>query len=390
MSLIKNFFGSSNRAEIRNKQDDRTASLQDEAIDTLGCFIWTFGQESFPVDNNAEPDDFAEQCNELALHVKIGTPVPAAGIDQSADGTRAWPAVRRFFVDRRKQEREFVSKRLGDYRGIVNELVSGLRELGNSDQCTEDTIRAGLGSIETAVDTGTLPAIKLALSKAIEDVSEALAKQKEDYEQRIAELNERMSSLRDDLVSTQEEMKRDALTEVYNRGAFDSAIQHSVNMRFVAGQAGTLVLIDVDHFKQINDEFGHASGDAVLKAIATCLERSFIRRSDLVSRFGGDEFAVILNDTNNESSAPIIERFRSHLGSVAIADAPPGRRVTCSIGYTDIGTDDDVATLLNRADKALYRAKRDGRSCVRYIAPTQEPARSWSPPTRPPESHTDR
>ena len=383
MSLIKNFFGSSVRPETRKKHGDQAASLQDEAIDTLGCFIWTFGQESFPVDDNAEPHDFAEQCNELALHVKIGTPVPSAGISQSADGARAWPAVRRFFVDRRKREREFVSNRLGDYRGIVNELVSGLRELGSSDQCTEDTIRAGLGAIEAAVDTGTLPAIQLALSKAIEDVSEALAKQKQDYEQRIAELNARMSSLREDLVSTREELKRDPLTEVYNRGAFDQAIQHSVNMKFIADQGGTLVLIDIDHFKQINDEFGHASGDAVLKSIATCLERSFIRRSDLVSRFGGDEFAVILNDTNSESSAPIIERFRNCLESVAIAYAPPDRRVTCSIGYTAIGTDDDVESLLNRADKALYQAKRQGRNRMRYIAPSQRPARSpdWAEAT---------
>ena len=75
---------------------------------------------------------------------------------------------------------------------------------------------------------------------------------------------------------------KDPLTGINNRRAFDAAIKHSVNMHFVLSQPLTLVLVDVDHFKQINDQYGHPAGDDVLRSVAECLERSFVRRGDLV------------------------------------------------------------------------------------------------------------
>jgi diguanylate cyclase (GGDEF)-like protein len=391
MDLIKKFVGSSAQKPAAGKKPARSGSLEDEALDTLGCVIRVMGDESFPLGDEAEPGLFPAQCKEVAKHVENGSAAPLCGIPQPTAAEREWPKVRGFFTDRRKHEKEFVSNALENYRGVVNDLVSGLKRIGQRDKDTEASIRSGLGSVETIVDVGSLPEIKAALSKTIEEIDHTFAQQKKDYEAQINELNEKMSNLRQDLVATLEQMKRDPLTEVYNRAGFDSAIQYSVNMRFIANQPGTLVMIDVDYFKEINDRYGHSAGDDVLRAIATCLQRSFIRKSDLVCRFGGDEFSVILNDTTGEKSALLVERFAELVREVDVPYAPKDVRVTCSIGYTEISETDDVQSLLERADKALYQAKHDGRNCIRSAphsaeaaarAPDEKPAKTASQTSR--------
>jgi diguanylate cyclase len=178
-----------------------------------------------------------------------------------------------------------------------------------------------------------------------------------------------MSGLRQDLVQTREEMKRDPLTQAYKRGAFDTAIAQSINLNFLLKQPVTVLLLDIDRFKYINDTFGHAAGDDVLSNIGKCLERSFIRKSDLVARFGGDEFAVILNDTSARNSASLIDRFVKALDDIRIPYAQPDVRVTCSAGYTEIAGGDTVKTLLKRVDEALYTAKHAGRNRIEYAEP---------------------
>ena len=344
-------------------------SLTDGALDTLGSVIRTMGEASFPTDKSPDTEAFLAVCAAHAAHVENGASVPSAGIQSLADGRRDWSQVRRFFTDRRYDERDFVNQRLGDYRDVVEDLVAGLRQIGERDQATEDSIIECLATLEKAVNSGELPELKAAVNQAVDDVNDTFARQRREYEQQIQELNQRMSCLRQDLVAAREEMQRDNLTEVFNRGAFDTGIEHSINMHFMSNQPVTLVLIDLDNFKQINDEFGHASGDAVLRAIGEALSRSFIRKSDLVSRYGGDEFAVILNDTTAANAAPLLERFLQMARKIDVPKSLGNRHVSCSVGYTEVNASDDVESLINRADEALYAAKAAGRDQASYAGP---------------------
>jgi len=365
MSLVNKILGT-NGADTgkagKVRTDGTNASLADGAIDTLCNVLQVMGKESFPLDHDIDPTIFPGMCKEFAAHVENGAGVPSCDIPASRDGTRQWAHVRRFFADRRKAEHKFVTERLKDYRGVVDDLVSGLRSIGDRDDETARSVRASLTGIEDAVTTGVLPEIRKELTQAIRTVTETFEEQKLAYETQLKELNERMSSLRQDLVQAREEMKRDALTDAYNRGAFDAAIVQSLNMHFILDQPVTLIMIDVDRFKEINDSYGHAAGDEVLRGIGEALARSFIRKSDLVARYGGDEFAVILNDTTARQSENLVTRFISAANDIRVPYAPESYRVTCSIGYTEVHTEDTVSSLVHRADAALYNAKKSGRN----------------------------
>lgn len=346
--------------------------MLDGALDTLGCVFRTMGDLSFPLDAGGDTRDFADLCAQFACHVENGGPVPRYHISLTADGSRQWARLRRFYIDRRRDEKTFVTERLQGYRGVVDDLVNGLRQIGHRDRETETSVRQSLDAIEDALASGVLPEIRAALTGTINAISATFAEQKRMYEEKINELNERMSGLRQDLVAVREEMKRDPLTEVYNRRAFDTAIAQSLNMRFILSQPFTLVMIDLDRFKQINDNYGHAAGDVVLRAVGDALARSFTRKNDLIARYGGDEFAVIVSDTSFENCQALIGRFIDYVAAIEIPNAPGDVHPGCCVGFTDIAADDTVEKVIGRADRALYGAKASGSNSCRF-APAPPP-----------------
>jgi diguanylate cyclase (GGDEF)-like protein len=159
----------------------------------------------------------------------------------------------------------------------------------------------------------------------------------------------------------------DALTQLANRRAFDTALDAEWRRTIRGGAAISLLLLDADHFKLFNDRYGHPMGDTVLCGIASCIRDNLRRPGDLGSRVGGEEFAVLLPETGLPGALTIAEAIRSALAALEIPHADnPGGRVTVSIGAAVLrpSIGDTAATLVALADKALYEAKRNGRNRV--------------------------
>ena len=149
---------------------------------------------------------------------------------------------------------------------------------------------------------------------------------------------------------------RDPLTEIPNRRAGGDMLF----VQLAAGAKMTIAFIDLDHFKLVNDEGGHAEGDRVLKRIATKLKQE-LREADQLIRWGGDEFLVIMSDISEADAQQIAERIRK---AIENCNEPPFDKITTSIGLTTAAPGDNVRSLLNRADAAVYRAKESGRNRV--------------------------
>ena len=153
----------------------------------------------------------------------------------------------------------------------------------------------------------------------------------------------------------------DALTNVLNRNAYNLKIGELVHEYKRYKEEWALLVLDIDHFKKFNDTYGHKTGDKVLKSVAATVSNS-IRVSDHIFRYGGEEFVVILSRINKETTKTLSEKIRREVERDYFVDGDNELKVTMSIGAAIITPEDTEASLFERADKALYQAKQNGRN----------------------------
>jgi diguanylate cyclase (GGDEF)-like protein len=156
----------------------------------------------------------------------------------------------------------------------------------------------------------------------------------------------------------------DSLTGIWNRRFFRSLAKRELDRTSRYGGELALMMIDLDHFKGINDTYGHAVGDEALKMVAA-IGRATLRRIDIFARYGGEEFVIALPETPLEQAVQVAERLRLTLNETPITTETKPLHITVSIGLTVTGHGpSDLNTLLKQADDALYKAKDNGRNRV--------------------------
>ena len=156
---------------------------------------------------------------------------------------------------------------------------------------------------------------------------------------------------------------RDPITSLNNRAAMDATLETEIDFATRHNLALSVLMIDIDYFKKINDTYGHIGGDVVLKNISECLE-DCVRSSDALFRYGGEEFVVILRNTNKIGAELLASRIRQAIESMECRYNNHVIRVTASLGIAILDKNDDRHTFLERADSALYQAKKEGRNRV--------------------------
>jgi diguanylate cyclase (GGDEF)-like protein/PAS domain S-box-containing protein len=185
-------------------------------------------------------------------------------------------------------------------------------------------------------------------------------------EQRVQTLHERAT--------------RDPLTQVANRAEFDRFFSMTVTDHFKRQLPCSLIICDLDHFKKVNDTYGHQAGDEVLVNFAALLRRN-CRAGDLVARYGGEEFVMLCSDCDNSSATRKADEIRGEIAQLPLP-ALNGRSVTASFGVTELQSGDTPDTMLRRADRGLYQAKENGRNCVVQLGSGftgEDPApKAWS------------
>lgn len=156
----------------------------------------------------------------------------------------------------------------------------------------------------------------------------------------------------------------DPLTQTHNRAAFDSTVAREISLAQRNDNALSAIFLDIDHFKSINDDFGHACGDMVLSVTAKLIKEC-VRDSDLVFRYGGEEFVLLLSNTDTSGAQLLAERIRKKLEHHTLAYDMDTIKVTASLGIATLKADDNLESFIQRADNAMYQAKAQGRNQVR-------------------------
>ncbi len=217
-----------------------------------------------------------------------------------------------------------------------------------------------------AKEFGDNPDVKNVFKELI-DATAKLRASGENISHKLEESTREINHLRKDLQQVTVEAQRDFLTGVYNRKSFERLIDEQMMISKENNLELCLLMIDVDHFKQFNDKFGHLLGDEVLKIVARTLTDT-IKGRDVVARFGGEEFVVFLPETPIEGGVKVAEMIRTSIAGKALKRRDTGETfgsITVSLGVSRFRPESDtLLTLIKRADDALYSSKHNGRNRV--------------------------
>jgi diguanylate cyclase len=251
--------------------------------------------------------------------------------------------------------------------GELQRLMTGMSESASRTGSQADVYSAELQGLSVALNAsegqGMSPVLGqvIASTAQMKETTQALEKEVKNSQQEIHRLKNELSRTRDDSL-------KDALTGVLNRKGFDQKLADMLAQPLTPGRTHGLLMLDLDHFKSVNDTHGHVMGDRVLQALGEVL-RTLVSSEDgcTVARYGGEEFAIMMPNTPLAQCVSLAEKVRSHTRAMKIRDRRTKEvvlTVTISGGVAAMREGDDANALTTRADGALYRSKQAGRDRI--------------------------
>ncbi|MBF0119884.1 MAG: diguanylate cyclase [Desulfobacterales bacterium] len=261
---------------------------------------------------------------------------------------------------------------------ILNAFESA-RDTFSSNNDFNSTIHEQMEELKTSVNfSKTLAELKTSMVSRLAIIEEAIKKKrdedvtrKNDSEKQLHILEEEVKLMRSEIAKSHEKIKAlegeiltDPLTAIYNRRAYDRHLKEEFQRYLRYNNVFSLLIYDIDHFKKINDKYGHAVGDTCIKEIIASI-KPVLRKSDFFARFGGEEFVIILPETKIEDAFLVAEKIRITAEQIQFFHKAEEFKITISIGVSQIEpSDQSCESLFIRADKALYDAKNTGRNKV--------------------------
>lgn len=358
----------------------------DAAIDTVVAMLRAFGEHSFDTDN-VPGEDTRSECDGWARKISMGERLGVEGGPPKRD----FGGARRYFAAHRAHEREYVTSSVTNLREAVHAFARCLTRTVGEDRAADARVGAQLGHLVAAFGANDADVIRKEAEAVVQVVGDVMEQRKQLQQQQLQVLSEKIHKLKAELHEARESAALDPLTQLHNRTSLDSQLERVADLSFLMSATPCLLMIDVDHFKSVNDRFGHPIGDEVIRRVADTLVRNFLRREDFVARYGGEEFVVVVPDSSAHAVRQRAERVRQSIAEIGFAKGKETFSVTASVGVAVLGPGDTGKTWLARADAALYEAKSAGRNRVVFAedsggkAPSLHPSRppSHAPVARP-------
>jgi len=275
---------------------------------------------------------------------------------------------RKFFAHVR--EREALRDASERMQSLLHEVGAVVGDAGQDARSFGDVVR----DTSTAFVAGASP-LPLLIQRLREE-AQAMAERSEAIGQHLAGAAERIQLLERSLDDMRHDAETDGLTKLHNRRSFDNRLRDTAGKAMNSGEPLALVLIDIDHFKRVNDSWGHQTGDQVLRLVAATLTAES-RPGDFVARYGGEEFTMILPDTGPDAAFALADRLRRSFEGRQMVARGSGKiigAVTVSAGGACYEPGERLSDWVERVDTALYTAKQSGRNRVCMAPLTPNPA----------------
>ncbi len=276
--------------------------------------------------------------------------------------------VRQFFSSYRIDETTYIQNTFDDFKKIIWEFADQLAEDIRQDQKADQVLDGSLNQLKDAVESNSIEELRSKSKEFIHHYSSYQTQKDVRKQKRITSVKKNLDLVKKQLMEANVSMRQDHLTKAFNRKSFDEQINHAYQMHALDKVPVTLMSFDIDHFKKINDTYGHDVGDFILKECVALLKKIFAREKDVVARLGGEEFAVLLPDYNVEHAQKKAEEVLQLVRKETFVHGTNQIKFTISIGIASLVDNENIATWMKRVDVALYHSKQTGRD--RYtIAP---------------------
>ncbi len=292
---------------------------------------------------------------------EIAATPPPAGLAATLDG-----CLKR--LDTYLQESHgYHADREGELAEVVAILREGIAAMAGDSNKLHEHVLSSSERVGSMLGLDDLRQIRRDVSVELAGIRTAVVQKQKRDEEAQAQLAARVTTLQNRLQKAEAQATLDPLTELPNRGHFDRAIMRMMTSASLGNSALSLAMIDIDNFKQINDQHGHQIGDRVIVATGQWLVNA-VRHTDLVARYGGEEFAILMPDAPLGAAETRLRHALDGLSRTAFEYETDGGKVvvrwTASCGVAQLSKGESEATLVRRADEGLYEAKRRGKNGV--------------------------
>ncbi len=277
--------------------------------------------------------------------------------------------LRQFFSSHRIDEYTYVQSSFEDFKKIIWDFADHLSEDIRFEQVKDAEAQESFKDLREAVESNSFDQLK---SKSREFIDFYIKYQSQKHDLRskkITSIRKNLNVVKKKLVEANNSMRTDHLTSAYNRRSFDEQMQNSQKLAEIAQTPLSLIILDIDFFKKINDSYGHDIGDFILQECVRLMKSSFSGEEDFLARIGGEEFAVILPGCSIEMAQVKAEAAMAQIRKEVFVHGKLEIRFTVSMGISQWVPGENVGSWLKRADLALYQSKNTGRNKYTLAAP---------------------
>jgi diguanylate cyclase len=336
---------------VEHSDDKQLSSLAFTKRISRLLFVCLTGITKLKAGDQGLSDKFKELSNQLVKDL----------VDK-VDSSSVYESELEQVFDELVVQKYFIDKELETVKEVFVAFTKSIYEMNQSSGKFDETLNEQIDVIKAAENISDILSAKnvvLSQAKIIQTQTDAMREELEASKRTISKLTQLLEQV-------ESKAMIDPLTQVFNRGTYNMEIFQMIKKFKRYKNPAALFIVDIDHFKIFNDSYGHKAGDAVLISVASVIKDS-VRDTDMVFRYGGEEFVVILNKLDLKNALKVTEKVRAQIESHQITNKATLLNVTVSIGLSCFKDGDTETSVFERADKALYQGKLNGRNRVEQL-----------------------